>query len=118
MKGAAQERARIEAQVADVLEALEMSWITIVLKFSELTHPDRVVAETVTDFEYRQASIKWYLPTSILEEDTSLRRIVIHEIVHVLVAPMEGLVKESPLRIKMCELAVENLTRAFCEVIP
>ena len=83
------EQARIEACMDDLLETLEMAWITVTYKFSTKTEGDRVAAETTTDWEYRQAAIEFSLPITTLLTDLELRRICVHELVHVLVAPMD-----------------------------
>lgn len=117
MKGEALEQARITALMDELLEEFALYWMHVVYKFSTKTDGDRVAATTMTDWEYRQASIEFCLPVTILETDLGLRRICVHELVHVLAAPMEMQVKDKPLPNKLCELAVENLTRAFLEVM-
>ena len=117
MKGEALEQARITSMMDELLEEFALYWVQVVYKFSTKTVGDRVAAETTTDWEYRQASIEFCLPVTILETDLELRRICVHELVHVLAAPMEMQVKDKPLSNKLCELAVENLTRALLEVM-
>lgn len=112
------EQARIEACMDDLLETLEMAWVTVNYKFSTKIGDDRVAAETTTDWEYRQATIEFSLPITTLATDLELRRICVHELVHVLVSPMEMQIKDKDLANKLCELAVENVTRALMEILP
>jgi hypothetical protein len=120
MKNEQLEQARIVAIVDDVLEALDLSWFTVRNRFTTENGEDRVLAQTEPDWEYRQASIEWNLGLTCARTDLELRRDVVHEIVHVLVSPMEQLiqVKAKSVKIKLCELAVENVTRAIMEVLP
>jgi len=114
------EEARCASIFDDVLEELGVDWLTVVHKFSTKTEGDdaRVAAETTTDWEYRQASVEWRLPITLLASDLELKRISVHEIVHMLVAEMEMQIKDKSLANKLCERAVENVTRAILEVLP
>jgi hypothetical protein len=120
VRGEEAEKARIEAITDEVLEELAMHWVTIRHRFTTANGEDRVLAETEPDWEYRQASIEWNLGLTLARTDLELRRDIVHELVHVLVAPMEQLIQVGPksLKVKLCEAAVENVTRAILEVLP
>lgn len=76
-------------------------------------HPyEGVVAETKGAWEYRQASILWYVPNVCTVDDPELERIVVHEFCHVLMAPMESLVTLQK-HYKTCEYAVQRVADAI-----
>lgn len=100
-------------QVVDALwqwqDRLELSHYTISHAFVETTDDDSI-ADTTAQWQYRQAHIKWYLPTAATETDESIERTYVHELVHVALEPMEKFVKGHD---DECELAAENITRAI-----
>jgi hypothetical protein len=120
IRGQAAEEARILTMADEVQEELDLGWATIIHRFSS-HHADgdeRVACHTTVDWEYRQAGMLWYVRETMAESDLNLRRIIVHEMVHVMLAPMESLVDSSHLKDKVCELAVENVTRAIMEILP
>jgi hypothetical protein len=106
-------RTRIYAIVNEWLDLLEMRWLHITVSCSDSEHPDDsyTAADTDAKWEYRQAKITFYLPSIANHDDEDLEGIIVHELVHVLLAPMESLRKDSET--KQCELAVENTARAL-----
>lgn len=112
--------ARVICMVEEVCEQLSLDWVEVNIKFNTKSGEgsDRVCCETTTDWEYRQVVFDWCLPIVATQSDLQLRRVVVHEIVHVLVAPMEMQLPDKELVNKLCELAVENVTRAILEVLP
>lgn len=75
---------------------------------------DEVIADTNAKWEYREATIRWFLPTCATLTDAQLEATVVHELVHVLLAPMESHVKDR--HGEQCEYAVESVARAFLAV--
>jgi hypothetical protein len=120
MRNQDKEQERIELIMEHVLEELRLDWVTIRLKWNTTmgAESDRTACKTTTDWEYRQSSMDWCLPLTAAMTDLELLRLVVHEVIHVLVAPMEMLIKDQELSNKVCELAVENVTRALLEVLP
>ena len=118
MKDEALQKARVQAAVDDVLEALNITYVDVKIKTNTKMDGDRTICETTTDWEYRQSVMDWCLPIVAVLTDLELRRTAVHEAVHVIVAPMEMQVKDKDLANKLCELAVENVTRAILEVLP
>lgn len=121
IRGQVAEEARIAGLCDDVQQELGLDWITIIHRYAT-SHAgpdeDRVACHTTVDWEYRQAGMLWYLRETMTEDDLSLRRIVVHEMVHVMLAPMESLISDGEVRSKLCEFAVENVTRAIVELLP
>ena len=115
------EQARCESITDNILEELGVSaWMTVRHKYSTRNDEDaRIGAETTTDWEYRQATIEWVLPITSQLTNLELHRLAVHEVVHTLLAPMESLVKcvQNDPKALLCELAVENVTRAILEVL-
>lgn len=72
---------------------------------------ERVLAETLADWEYLQAKIDWNLDFSMACSKQKIALTAVHELVHVLHAPMEGLLKDK--HSKLGELSTENVARAI-----
>lgn len=68
-------------------------------------------ADTEAYAEYRSARIRWYLASCSRLNEVDLEDIVVHEIGHVLLAPIEAHVKKG--KDEWGELAVQNLARAL-----
>lgn len=99
--------------ITTALEAeLELSWITIEHKFNQAPSEDRAVAETKTDWEYRQATIIWYLPQAALLDTEDLERVAVHEYIHIFLDPLYKLIPDSDDHVATFnEYVTENLTR-------
>lgn len=52
----------------------------------------KVTATTHAQWQYLDANIKWYLPSAVRHNDEILEKILLHEFVHVLLAPEQSLV--------------------------
>ena len=52
----------------------------------------KVTATTHAQWQYMDANIKWYLPSAVRHNDEALEKILIHELVHVLLAPEQTLI--------------------------
>lgn len=93
---------------------LDLPGIDIVHRFLE-TYKDgndhSTVAETDSEWQYRAGVIRWYLPVALRLSEHDLEVALVHEYVHVLIAPLEGVMpaKASDL----CEYVVESIARAL-----
>lgn len=117
-EGLAQIRALVEREFTWLVKHLGVGdWLDLTLHCSESDHPTDAwcAADTEAKWEYRQAKIKVYLPAVAGHTRKDVRGILLHEIVHAIVAPMESLIKENDAHTRQCELAVETLTRAFLD---
>lgn len=92
---------------------LDLGWLTIKNLYSESFHDEEasLVAETESDWEYRQGTTTWYLPRVAGLTDETLENTVIHELVHILVSPIESEIAER--YDKQAEFAVESVARAI-----
>lgn len=52
----------------------------------------KVTAVTECRWQYLSAKIKWYLPSAIRHDRTTLDKILVHELCHVLLSPEQSLV--------------------------
>jgi len=118
VKDEALQTARVIEAVENILEELNVTYVDVKIKTNTKMGDERVTCETTTDWEYRQASMDWCLPIVAVLSDLDLRRTAVHEVVHVMVAEMEMQVKDKDLPNKLCERAVENVTRAILEILP
>lgn len=73
---------------------------------------ETVLANTVAQWEYHSATIKWYLPVCASCTADELERTVVHELVHVLTSPMEAHLRSGKMN-ATCEHTVEGIARAF-----
>lgn len=71
-----------------------------------------IIAETKAQWQYKQASILWYVPNVATIEDDQLEGVVIHEFCHVLLASMECLITPTKHR-EACEYAIQNVADAI-----
>lgn len=104
---------RIKRYAGKWQELLGLSHVTIKHTMLGNVHdesPD-VVADTKAYWEYRNAEITWYLGKVATLSDETLEGTVVHELVHVLLAPMESHIPEKYN--EQSEFTVENVTRAF-----
>lgn len=114
-------RGRVEACVAVVEARLGIAELGYVVhhRFMESIAGEdddsRIVAETVADWEYRQARIKWYLPVIAGLDDDELLADAVHEYVHVLTASMESEIHAK--HAKQCEFAVESIARVLLRAL-
>jgi hypothetical protein len=92
---------------------LDLSHFAIEHKFfSDFKDDDPdTVAETMTYWQYRDARVNWYLPSASRLGFMALEGVMVHELSHVLLAPMEANIKSN--REELGELATENVARAI-----
>lgn len=94
---------------------LKLDWWDIKLTRNDSYHPEEedVAADTNAKWEYRQAVVRVYLPTLVVMTKADLDGVLVHELVHVLIAVMEAVV---PNRFEaQREMAVENIARAIID---
>lgn len=70
-----------------------------------------VAAVTVSKWNYRSAVIHWYLPNIVDSLPEDMEWMVVHELCHVLNAPLEAHIKTAGN--DFAELAAENVARAL-----
>ena len=68
-------------------------------------------AETWCQWQYRSARIVFYLPAFKDTNDWKVERVVVHELSHILVAPIHDFTDDNTTQ--MTEAATENVTRAL-----
>lgn len=92
----------------------------------------KTTAITETRWQYLQAKIKWFLPSAARHSDLELEKVLVHELVHVLLAPEQQLVDTaidhstathpytasdhdalSARNYELLELSTESVTRAL-----
>lgn len=109
-------RARVSALFEMWMERLHLDWMYVGLFFSDNVRSDdeNCAMDTDTKWQYRSAKINVYLPAIAHNDDDDIELLLLHEFVHVMVNPMESLIKERDT--DRSELAVENVARAIWEV--
>lgn len=106
-------KALVETECVVWRHDLALGHITFRDRFYEGLKDDDedVVADTETDWEYRQSLMRWFLPKLCTMTPEEIRHDVLHEHVHALTASIES--ELSTRHNKACEYAVESLTRAI-----
>lgn len=75
---------------------------------------DDAIATTDAMYQYLQAKVKWYLPLAVQQTDTELEAVLVHELAHVLLAPVGVLVRSDQERdCELLELSAEMTCRAL-----
>ncbi len=109
----------IERRVNDCVTRLthdfDLGWMKFTNAFDSRADGDRIVCETICDFEYRQATFRWNYHLVSTMDDDDLEETAVHEIVHCLNAPTwESLPgKYQSSLAKLNELSTENLSRVI-----
>lgn len=85
------------------------------------TESPEVLAETEAHWQYHQACIRWSLPNVAGVDDKYLEGTVVHELVHVLVSPIESQLRtdegdHAGIVNGLCEFAVDEVARAILRV--
>jgi len=89
------------------------------------TESPEVLAETDAHWEYHQASIRWSLPNVAGTSEKYLDGTIVHELVHILLSPMESQLRTdqtaddgtpSGIVNGLCEHAVDAVARAILRV--
>ena len=120
MRNEKAEEKRIQDLFDTYYRLFGLDWLTINLKFRTRTDDDaRIVAETITDWEYRQASIEWNLTQTAALSDKEPSDTVIHEIVHILNAPLWRSLsdKVQVSHHTLNEFATENVARVIANLV-
>lgn len=95
---------------------LGLDRIKIEYVFVESFHDDghSVIADTEAFWEYHLAKIRWFLPAMIRETDEGIEEDLVHELVHVLLNPIE---RHVPTKLdEQKEFTVESVTQAILSV--
>lgn len=104
---------RVEGLFTDWTDLLQLNWMHLVLVRCDSTHDtdSDCAMDTDAKWQYRSGRIRVYLPTIANHTDEELEWLLVHELVHVMINPMESLMKDRDTN--QCELAVENIAVAL-----
>ena len=119
MRGETAEKKRINDLFDTYNRLFGLDWLTIKMKFRTANDDTRVAAETTADWEYRQASIVWNLSVTTTMTDEDLSATMIHEIVHVLNAPLYKSLtdKVQDSHHTLYEFSTENVARVITNLV-
>ena len=121
-------QATTQERILDITSRLEKElgldgWLTIRHQFHPGFDGDHTIdsdgnatvykttAITTPQWEYRFATITWYLKTAVTQTDQELEAVAIHEYIHILLAPVTTLLPIKPLHTKLEEYVTECLMR-------
>lgn len=110
----AKQKARVQKYIDKWFKAMGLGWFHIDFIWSRdrrEENPD-TAAYVTTSWEYRKSTITFYLPNISDNDEDYLEGIVVHEFVHILVAPMMRVDKSEDLALQH-EYATECVARAM-----
>ena len=90
-------------------------WLQITHQFDPGFDSDETgtTAETFPQWEYRCASITWFIPVAATQTDAELEAAAIHEYLHLLLAPIATLMPKGRGVEKLEEFVTESLMRVI-----
>ena len=114
----------IEARTTDIVErlcaAFDLGWMKVNVSFDPKNDDtDRILCETLCDWEYRQVTFRWNLHQLASTNDEDLELTAIHEIVHVLYDPVYSALTDSQRAKfhKLNEMSTENIARVISALL-
>lgn len=108
------QKARVKKFIDKWYKAMGLDWFHVDMAWERERREDRpaTVAVTTTTWQYRNAYINWYMPAVVDNDDDFLENIVVHEFVHILVAPLMSVTDQEDLP-NHHEYATECIARAL-----
>ena len=107
------QKARVKKYIDKWFNAMGLGWFKVDMEWIRERYDSnpRVAAMTNTSWQYRHANIQWFLPALADNDDEFLEGIVVHEFVHILLAPLLAVDSEDDLPMQH-EYATECVARA------
>lgn len=109
-----EQKKRIKKYIDKWFQAMGLGWFKVDMEWSrerDLDNP-QTAARTTTRWQYRHAVITWYVPALVDNDDEYLEGIVVHEFVHILVAPLLAVDSQDDLPLQH-EYATECIARSM-----
>lgn len=107
------QRTRIEKLIVKWADIFQLTWHNVDFVYRRSLHPtvpDRG-AETDSSWQYRSATITFYLPRAINAIDKDVEMMVIHEFCHIVLSPMtQAMVDNTEFEM---EFATESMARVI-----
>lgn len=96
---------------------MDMAWLSVKHTYNPNVNEESpfIVATTQADWEYRAGVIDWNMPRVCAIEDDTLESVVVHELSHILLNPLEQLATK-PHEAPLVEFAAESMARALLSV--
>jgi hypothetical protein len=108
------QKARVQKLINRWFETMGLGWFHVDMVWNRERDykVHTTAAKTTTSWQYRNAIIEWFLPSIADSDDDFLENIVIHEFVHILVAPLLMVDNEDDLPLQH-EYVTECVARAI-----
>lgn len=108
------QKARVKKLVSKWYDAMGMGWFHIDFYYERERSEDnpKTLAITQTDWQYRKASITFFMPNVENNDEDYLETAIVHEFVHILISPLCVVNKSEDLPLQH-EYATECLARAM-----
>lgn len=104
---------RVEKHAKPLQSEMGIDWVDINHRYLDgLKDNDAsIVAEADPIWEYRTATVKWYLPALVRLDEKEVEHTIAHEYIHVMMAPIESKIPDKHAELK--EFVVEGLAKAI-----
>lgn len=109
---------RVLLMAARLEERLGLRWIDIKHHFSTTPADSQATTcDTEAFWKYRYAILTWNLNSVAACTDEQLKRVAVHEYVHVLMGPLKDHIKTGPLVDEMEEFSTESIARVIMDLL-
>lgn len=111
------QKRRVQRYIDKWFKPMDLGWYWVDCEWIRERNEDQPATTAITTafWQYRHATIKWYMPSVADNDDDYLEGIVVHEFVHILVAPLMKVDTQDDLPLQH-EFATECLARALRSV--
>lgn len=108
------QKKRVQKYIDKWFTAMGMGWFQVTMTWNRERDADNpnTAARTISNWQYRNAEIIWFVPTIPDQDDDFLEGIVVHEFTHVLLSPLLLVDNKEDLPLQH-EYATECVARAI-----
>lgn len=80
-----EQKKRVQKYIDKWFKTLGLGWFLVDMEWSR-EHDGEVAARTFSSWEYKSATITWFLPHLANQSDDTVERCVVHEFCHILLS--------------------------------
>jgi hypothetical protein len=89
-----EQKARVQKYIDKWFKTLGLGWFLVDMEWSR-EHDGEVAARTSSSWQYKDATITWFLPHLVNQSDDTVERTVVHEFCHILLSGLAQNQKDS-----------------------
>ncbi len=108
------EKKRVKKYIDKWFKTMGLGWYRVDMVWNRARDESnpRTAARTTTQWQYRSATVEWYLPSIADDDDDYLEGIVVHEFTHILLAPLLLVDREDDLPLQH-EYATDSVAQVI-----